>query len=150
MTAVKSIDAVQSHIRELEAELAADTRLQELAVWKETERKLLAINTAPPKNAKVLQGFQLVSDVPLPLSRKGKQPKGRVAQHEAARLAVINMGHPLQTGELVGHMPRFGADISGPNAERNLTSILSKRGDLVSVRWRGKRAWWTKGVEVPD
>ncbi len=153
MSAVKSIEPIEARLKEIVDEMAAEFAQrnpshhlsQEATVLWDTKAKLQAINGATPAK-QVFDGGGLERRIP----GKGKQPKGRVAQHEAARLAVVEMKRPLQTGEIVGHMPRFGADISGPNAERNLTSILSKRGDLVSVRWRGKRAWWPKGEEVPE
>ncbi len=146
MATVKSIDAVQSRIREIEAELAADTRLQELEVLRETAKKLLAISGATPVERHLNGGGQ----IKLKPKRGGSQPRGKVSQLAGAEMAVRAAGHPLQTEELVALLPRYGAKIGGTNADRNLTSILSKRGDLTSVRWHGKRAWWLNDREPPE
>jgi len=145
MAAVKSIEAVQSRIRELEAELAADTRQQELEVLRETAKKLLAINGASAESH--LNGGSQIRVRP---KRGGSLPRGKVSQLAGAEMAVKAAGHPLQTEEIVAALPRYGAKIGGANADRNLTSILSKRGTLSSVKWRGKRAWWFSDQEPPE
>jgi hypothetical protein len=152
MSAAKSIEAIDGQLNEIVKEMAAEfarrnlshpLSLEATVLW-DTKRKLSAIGSngiqSPAAEKAVAAGRT---------GRRGKQPKGAVAQHEAAMLAVKAASHPLQTSELVEAMPAHGAQISGPNAERNLTSILSKRGDLASVRWRDKRAWWPKGERLP-
>jgi hypothetical protein len=141
---VKSLASVDARIAELKSELKASAVYQELAVLEEMRPKLAAIDN--------VEGAPRVGGgIPRILSgRKGKQPKGRVTQHEAAEAAVRGAGHPLTTVELVQALPAHGAVPSAKNAEVNLTSIISKRGNLRSVRWRDRRAWWLKDQEVPE
>jgi len=151
MVAVKSIDSVQERIRELQAELAADPRQQELQILLEAENKLLELENSGRKY--VNGGLSRITSkhlAPPASPSKGKQPKGTISQTAAAKLAVEDAGHPLETTALVAALSTYGAEISKENAERNLTSVLSKRGELVSVRWRDKRGWWPKGKELPQ
>ena len=140
----KSIDGIKERIREIEAELAKDARYQELGILRDTEAKLAAIDARSSRPRKI--GGGLERRIP---TRKGKQPEGKVSQHEAAEAAVRATGYPLTTAELVRALPTHGAKPSAMNPEVNLTSIISKRGNLKSIRWRGKRAWWPKDLELP-
>jgi len=142
----KSMEGVKSRIQELEAELATDARWRELRILRNTEEQLAALVNGS-KTVRI--GVSTVEDRHVRPHRKGKQPKGKVAQHVAARLAVEAAGYPLKTSELVRELPKFGAAVSSENAERNLTSILSKRGELFSTRWRGEYAWWLQGEGPP-
>jgi hypothetical protein len=146
----KSIDTVKARIQELEAELSTDARWLELNIMKDAEQRLVALGDPAQRIYQFSQIGQHIrkTTVRVP-SGKGKQPRGRVAQHEAARLAVEAAGHPLSTLELVAELPKFGAEIGGPNAARNLTSIVSKRGDMDSIVWRDRQAWWLKGKAPP-
>lgn len=143
MAAVKSLASVDTRIRELKAELQASATYQELVVMEETRAKLAAINGVSVPTPAVNGG------APSRTPRKGKQPKGKITQHEAAEKAVDAAGHPLQIDELVTALPTFGAVISKTNAKANLTSVLIKRSALHAVKWQGKSGWWFKDRALP-
>lgn len=148
MYAPKSIGDVQARIKELREELGRDARYRELNILLETEDKLSALRGINGTGQQI--GGLIRRRPAVPQARKGKQPRGKVAQHEAAQAAVEAAGHPITTAELISKIPEFGGDIQpGVNAARNLTSVLSARSSLRSVRWRAGRAWWLKNREVP-
>lgn len=143
------MEAVKTRIQELEAELAVDARWRELRILRETEEKLAALTNGSAGTARLRIGSEGVVREK-PKKRKGAAPRGKVSQHEAAQRAVADAGGPLTTAELIDRIPLYGGDIKpGLYAARNLTSVLSARSDLRSIRWRGGRAWWLKNREAP-
>jgi|SRR5580698_11574176 hypothetical protein len=151
MSASKSIEAMEARLSEVWKEMTAEFMRQnpahplvtEANVLGEAKRKLSAINGAAPKIGGGLQRK-------IPAKRGGSEPKGQVSQHDAAEAAVRATGHPLTIAELVQALPAHGTTPSPRNAEANLTSIISRRGNLRSIRWRDKRAWWLKDKEPPE
>jgi hypothetical protein len=153
MAAVKSIKAVDDRLMEITQEMAEEFSRQhpthplavESTVLSDTRRRLSAINGEEVPN--ISRGSGTIRKK---RTGRGKQPNGKVSQLEAAYAAVRAAKKPLTTAELVTALPEHGATPSANNPEGNLTSVVSKRGDLESIRWRGKRAWWFKGQDAPE
>ncbi len=132
-----TFQAIEGRIKELEAQLSVSPAYRELVILREARNKLLDLNTTSAGRSPRQQGLH-------------RGQRKRITILKGVSKALKAKGHPLRTKELVGILPQYGTSVGGAKPAQNLTSILSKRGEFESIRWRNGPAWWFKGRNLPD
>lgn len=90
-----------------------------------------------------------------PLRRSGANAaaaapvRKRLTQADAAERVLKEAGEPLATPALLDRIAALGVAVGGADPETNLSSSLSRDRRFVSVRIRGRPAWWLEGQPLP-
>jgi hypothetical protein len=124
--------------------IALDAKLANMPEWQAYRRIERAVSALEKEASSVA----IVNHV-LGFGRSARMPR-QASYADLAIEIITKNGAPLPTPDIVAEIGKIRDLGSDPEKARvNVSSSMSKDPRIANVPWRGGKAWWISGREVP-
>jgi hypothetical protein len=89
------------------------------------------------------------SGIPGPEGRRAQPAARHQTQTDAAHAALVEIGQPMVTSDLLEAVGQKGICVGGANPNTNFSSALSRDSRFKSVHWNNSRRWWVTDLAMP-